>query len=173
MSEKHDLTNVLQTAKALCDEQGVKLTPKRQSVLEVLLKGQEPLTAYELADRVSHYTKQLTKPMSIYRILDFLVGQHLVHRLNMTNKYVACNKIRCCQEHGLSQFLICSKCERVQEVTMPEEMYNGFMQQLTNAGCTFKESHIELEVVCNRCQVNESMTHSHHKEENDYANSIC
>jgi Fur family zinc uptake transcriptional regulator len=176
MDKKPDLTDVLQAAKMLCERHGGKLTTKRLSVLEVLLIEQKPLTAYELADLVSRYTKQVTKPMSIYRILAFLVGQHLAHRLNMTHKYVACSMIHQCDEHGLSQFLICSKCEQVQEVAMSNQMYRNFQQQISGAGCIFNSSHIELEVVCSQCQTSEQSASSSNyeepnKEENGYASS--
>ena len=68
MDEKQGLTNVLQTAKVLCEQHGAKLTTKRLKVLEVLLREQIPLSAYELADRVSHHTKQVIKPMSISKV---------------------------------------------------------------------------------------------------------
>lgn len=178
MNGKNDLINVLQTARVLCDQHNVKLTVKRLSVLEALLREQEPLSAYELADKVSHQTNRVIKPMSIYRILDFLSSQQLVHRLNMTNKYVACNRIRCCQNHGLSQFLLCGQCGQVQEVAVSDESIDSFMKPLINAGCILKNSHIELEVVCGQCQLNDNpMSNSHqagsYKEENIYANSVC
>ena len=178
MNHKSDLNDILQAAKLLCDRQGVRLTPKRLMVLEVLLMSAVPLSAYELADSVALHTKQTIKPMSIYRILEFLVGQHLAHRLNMTNKYVACNKILCCQEHGVSQFLICNQCEQVEEIPMPNELLNGFMQQLDNAGCSIAEPHIEVAVVCKRCQSNNASnskisSHSQCQGKNNNANSVC
>ncbi len=178
MNNKSDLDNILQAAKLLCDQQGARITPKRLMVLEVLLMSSVPLSAYELADSVALHKKQTIKPMSIYRILEFLVGQHLAHRLNMTNKYVACNKILCCQEHGVSQFLICSQCEQVEEVPMPKELLNGFMQQLDDAGCSIAEPHIEVAVVCKKCQSNNaSAPNIHNKNQyqgkNNNANSVC
>ena len=37
--------------------------------------------------------------MSIYRILEFLESQQLVHKLKLTNRYVACVHITCNHEH--------------------------------------------------------------------------
>ena len=178
MVDEIELENTLQTARMLCEQQAVKLTPKRLSVLKVLLLSNVPLSAYELAEQVTHFTQQVIKPMSIYRILAFLSEQHLVHRLNMNNKYVACNKISCCQEHGVSQFLICTQCESVQEVTMPKEIKESFMQQFLDAGCYLKTSHIELEVVCHQCRsTNQNKTDSNKikpvDRESNYANSVC
>ncbi|MFO1168924.1 MAG: Fur family transcriptional regulator, partial [Rhodoblastus sp.] len=53
----------------------------------------------------------------VYRALDFLVEQGLVHRLASRNAYLAC-----CHGHGASEpvaFLICDGCGHVDEATSP------------------------------------------------------
>ena len=56
--------------------------------------------------------------ISVYRILEFLEAESLVHRLSSANKYVACSHILggCSQE--ITQFLICGKCQNTKEVAV-------------------------------------------------------
>ena len=58
--------------------------------------------------------------MSVYRILDFLEENGLIHRLNTTKKYIACSHIACEHPHEAPQFLICKSCSKVEEVSIPK-----------------------------------------------------
>ena len=79
----------LQDAERQCSERGAKFTAKRKRVLEALLNSDKALSAYELADycRVEQGLEML--PMSIYRILDFLASEGLVHRLKTCLLYTS------------------------------------------------------------------------------------
>lgn len=87
------LTPTLEKAKWLCDQAGTRLTEKRLRVLKVLLLSEIPLTAYELADAYFDYFDAKIPTMSVYRILDFLVSMHLVHKVSSASKYIACTYI--------------------------------------------------------------------------------
>ena len=80
---------VLEAAETLCRARGGRLTQQRREVLSKLLKAGRPLTAYELLDLVRPEDAAIT-PASIYRSLDFLVEVGLVHRLDTTRSFVAC-----------------------------------------------------------------------------------
>ena len=72
-----------------------------------LLESDKALSAYELTEFCRDRLGFDLLPMSVYRILEFLEGEHLAHRLNLANKYVACSHITCEHEHDVPQFLIC------------------------------------------------------------------
>ena len=111
----HQLTHVLERAEALCRERNVRLTEQRRTVLQLLCASDKPLSAYELLDRMRGIVRNPTPP-TVYRALDFLLEQGLVHKLESLHAYVGCTH----PEHPhASQFLICDDCGEVAEVENP------------------------------------------------------
>ncbi len=112
---------VVARAGALCRDRGVRLTETRAKVLDVLARGTQPVGAYEIVDALAEDGPR-PAPVTVYRALDFLVGQGLAHRIESRNAFVACSHVACshaepaAQEHGTSVFLICRRCGAVTEV---------------------------------------------------------
>src|ERR1700733_4988224 len=100
-------------AEAQCAARAQKLTPIRRQVLEALLASHRPLGAYEIIDELAK-TVARPAPITIYRALDFLMENGLVHRIESRNAFLAC-----AHDHGTASmvaFLICDKCGSVGEV---------------------------------------------------------
>jgi Fur family zinc uptake transcriptional regulator len=98
-------------AEAQCATRAQRLTPMRRQVLEVLLSSHRPLGAYEIIDRLQQKTRPA--PITIYRALEFLCDNGLVHRIESRNAFVAC-----VHNHGAGDlviFLICERCGAVGE----------------------------------------------------------
>ena len=93
-------------------ERGLRLTPGRIRVLEILVEAHRAMGAYELLERLSADGLG-RQPPAVYRALDFLAAQGFVHRIEKLNAYVAC--CRPGDRHG-SCFLICRSCRKVAEV---------------------------------------------------------
>jgi Fur family zinc uptake transcriptional regulator len=109
------LSHVLERAEALCLERGVRLTEQRRMVLQLLCVSEKPLSAYELLDRMRGVVKNPAPP-TVYRALDFLLEQGLVHKLESLHAFVGCAH----PDHPhASQFLICDDCGEVAEVEDP------------------------------------------------------
>ena len=108
---------------------GVKLTPKRKSILALLLGSQTPLSAYELADQFKAECGQSIPPMSVYRMLDFLTENNLAHKLTSENKFISCAHSTCSHEHEVPQFLICEKCHQVREIGIKKDVFNALNVQ--------------------------------------------
>ncbi|WP_462322619.1 Fur family transcriptional regulator [Halochromatium sp.] len=109
-SERVD--RIIARAEALCRERGVRLTEQREAVLRLLCASGKPLTAYELLDRMRGVLKNPTPP-TVYRALDFLLGQGLVQKLESLHAYIGCTH----PDHPhAGQFLICDACGEVTEV---------------------------------------------------------
>ena len=142
---------VLEHAEQHCWARGSKLTEKRRQVLAGLLESERALSAYELLDFCRDNLGVELLPMSVYRILEFLEGEDLVHRLNLTNKYVACSHISCDHEHEVPQFLICKTCHRVKEVGIPRPLISSIARTIETAGFQLASSQIELDCVCDQC----------------------
>jgi Fur family zinc uptake transcriptional regulator len=75
-------------AEAACIAREERLTPIRRRVLEALLASHAPLGAYELIDRLANAGAR-PAPITIYRALDFLREQGLVHRIESRNAFIA------------------------------------------------------------------------------------
>jgi len=106
------LSHVLERAEALCHERGVRLTEQRKTVLRLLCASDKPISAYELLERMRGVVKN-PRPPTVYRALDFLLEQGLVHKLESLHAYVGCTH----PDHPhASQFLICDGCGEVTEV---------------------------------------------------------
>ena len=68
-----------------------------------------------MIDRVAQATGKRPAPISIYRALDFLLENSLVHRLASRNAYLACGHGHAAEEPIV--FLICEVCGDVVEAT--------------------------------------------------------
>lgn len=143
---KKALSQVLERAEILCKERGVRLTEQRKTVLEFLCMSDKPMSAYELLDQMREVIKNPAPP-TVYRALDFLLEQGLVHKLESLHAYVGCAH----PEHPhASQFLICDDCGEVAEVEDP-----SVAQSLQAAGKAVgfrtKRPVVELLGTCAQC----------------------
>lgn len=62
----------------------------RRRTYELLLEAGCPVKAYDLISTYAQAGERLAKPPTIYRALDFLLAQGLVHRLESLNAFLAC-----------------------------------------------------------------------------------
>jgi Fur family zinc uptake transcriptional regulator len=135
-------------AESLCAARGARLTPIRRQVLETLAARHRPLGAYEIIDQLAERTKRLA-PITIYRALDFLVENGLVHRIESRNAFLAC--INNHQSSDIVVFLICERCGSVGEAPS-----NSVAETLTAAaraaGFTPHAPVIEISGVCTHCR---------------------
>ncbi len=145
-------TTVLQRAEEICRSRGARLTDKRRQVLTGLLDSQKALSAYELTDYCRDELGYQLPAMSVYRILDFLESEDLVHRLNLAKKYVACSHIACDHEHELSQFLICKECYRVQEININKSVMDSLNQSVDVVGFSLSSQQLEFDCLCGDCR---------------------
>ena len=146
---------VLERAERQCAEHGSRLTEKRRQVLTGLLESQKALSAYELAAFCSQELKINLLPMSVYRILEFLEGEDLVHHLKLANKYVACSHITCDHAHETPQFLICKACNQVKEVAISRATIRSIAKVVEAADYRLDNSQLELDCLCRTCTVEE------------------
>ena len=106
------LVQIISQAEQLCQQRGVKLTQQRKAVLKLLCESDKPLTAYELLELMRAEIKKPAPP-TVYRALDFLLEQGLVHKLESLHAYIGCSH----PDHPhAGQFLICAHCGEVAEV---------------------------------------------------------
>lgn len=141
--------DALAHAEAVCEQRAQKFTPIRRQVLGALLSSHRPLGAYEVIDELA---KSMARPapITVYRALDFLMANGLVHRIESRNAYLAC----AAHDHDATSavaFLICERCGLVGEIPS-----GSFAKELNAAarasGFAPKLSVVEITGVCTHCQ---------------------
>jgi Fur family transcriptional regulator, zinc uptake regulator len=135
-------------AEAICAAHKERLTPIRRRVLEALLASHAPLGAYELIDRLAAKGAR-PAPITIYRALDFLREQGLVHRIESRNAFIAC--VHNHDSHDPVVFLICEKCGAVGEAASAA-VADTIRNASRAAGFTPKTPVIEISGVCAHCK---------------------
>ncbi|OUW05044.1 MAG: transcriptional repressor, partial [Betaproteobacteria bacterium TMED156] len=143
---------VLNRAEEQCKENGTRLTPKRRQILSELIKSNKALSAYELADLFKKEFKETIPTMSVYRILDFLERENLVHKLNLANKYIACAHITCRHSHDIPQFLICRSCNKVREISIDKITIGRIQKKVEKAEFELVNPQLEMHCVCKVCE---------------------
>ncbi|MFN4288106.1 MAG: Fur family transcriptional regulator [Brevundimonas sp.] len=107
------LEDALSAAEARCAHSGERMTAPRRRVLELLLEAGAPVKAYDLISGFGA-DGQAAKPPTVYRALEFLENQGLVHRIASISAYVACRSAE--QDHAAA-FLICDCCGATAEIS--------------------------------------------------------
>lgn len=135
-------------AEKVCERRAQKFTPIRRQVLQALLSSHRPLGAYEVIDELARSMPR-PAPITVYRALDFLMANGLVHRIESRNAYLAC-----AHDHDAASavaFLICERCGLVGEVPAAP-----FAQELNAAarasGFAPRLSVVEITGTCTHCQ---------------------
>lgn len=136
----------LATAEQLCKQRQKRFTPIRKQVLELLIKAQRGLKAYELLDLVKQEQPNAAPP-TVYRALDFLTEEGLIHRLDAINAWTACVDVAG-EPHDL--LVVCTQCGTVAELRAPR-----LSQQITDcivqAGFALSSPETELRALCLNC----------------------
>jgi Fur family zinc uptake transcriptional regulator len=134
-------------AEAQCNERGTRLTPIRRQVLAVLLGSHHPLGAYEIMERLAPKGPR-PAPITVYRALEFLRDNRLIHRIESRNAFIAC-----VHNHADADpvvFLICERCGVVGEAAS-RQVAATVMSAARAAGFVPKSPVIEITGVCSHC----------------------
>jgi Fur family zinc uptake transcriptional regulator len=137
----------LERAAKLCAERGTTLTALRKTVLELVLGSKMPLTAYQLLDQLKDIRKSAVPP-TIYRALDFLTQNGLIHKVERLNAFVPC--IDHDHGHHAVQFLICGRCGTVAEIE-DGAIAQALQTAAAKAGFTPSRAVVELDGTCAEC----------------------
>jgi Fur family zinc uptake transcriptional regulator len=141
-----DEQTFLDCAAVRCKASGSSLTPIRRKVLALLRRQPGGLKAYDLLDRV-RLDHPSVSPPTVYRALEFLIGQGLAHKIGRINQYVACNH-DCHDDAGL--FLVCPGCGKVTELH-DKTALAALSCSLKAAGHALAHPEIEISAVCADC----------------------
>lgn len=110
------IADAVRMAERVCERRRARLTPLRRRVLELIWASHTAVGAYDLLDLMRDDGRRVA-PLTVYRALDFLRENGLIHRVESLNAYVGCNAPG--QRHR-AQLLICRSCRSVAELENPE-----------------------------------------------------
>lgn len=138
-----------EAAAKLCDRRGAQLTPLRSRVLDLVVEAGRPIGAYELLDRLRDQQGRAAPP-TVYRALDFLIEQGLVHRIESLNAFVGCAD----PDHAHSwQFLICNDCGHAVELE-DRRIGNAIARGAADHDFQVGRQTVEITGTCTHCAAN-------------------
>ena len=136
----------LKAATRACVAQGARMTELRVLVLRLILEADAPLTAYRLLDQLKERRAGAVPP-TVYRVLDFLMAQGLVHKIERVNAFVFCHGSGA---HHPVQFLICRRCGTVAEIE-DSAVAAALESAAAKAGFRAGVATVELDGTCAAC----------------------
>ncbi len=141
------IEHAMADAVAVCAARGARLTQLRRRVLEILWQSHRPLGAYEILEVLSGDGRS-SAPPTVYRALEFLLDNGLVHRIASRNAYVGCSR----PGHAAAgQFLICEDCGAAAEVT-DSRLEQAIGSTAESAGFAASEHTVEISGRCPNCK---------------------
>jgi Fur family zinc uptake transcriptional regulator len=144
--EQQLIETQLEAAALSCAKSGSQLTTLRRHVLALVLSAEGPLTAYQLLDRLKESRSAV--PATIYRALDFLMEQHLIHKVERLNAFIPCTDST--HMHHAVQFLICRNCGTVDEME-DRATSRALIRAAERKGFRPGNAVIELDGTCAAC----------------------
>jgi Fur family transcriptional regulator, zinc uptake regulator len=123
------------------------LTRNQHLVLDCLRRAGRAMTAYQLLDELRD--AGLRAPIQIYRALEVLGREEMIHRIETLNAFVAC---RHDDHRETAAFAICDDCRRIFEFTLPPEAQVTAVAD--SKGFEIRQTTVELHGRCADCAEN-------------------
>ncbi len=143
--------SALSVAEVACKLRGVRLTKLRRRVLELVWNSHEPVKAYDLLDILRHEHTG-SAPPTVYRALDFLQVQGMVHKIESLNAYIGCGAS---DRNHTGQFLLCRSCRTAAEMD-DIDIRNLIADKASRLGFKIDKEIIEVEGICSQCSDKDS-----------------
>lgn len=126
------------------------LTKNQALVFGKLAEAGAPMSAYSILDRLRD--NGFRAPLQVYRALDKLVADGLVHKLESLNAFVACaHPQEKCGDHGLTGFAICNSCGNVIEFHN-HKLEHDLEHLLGDKGFKPEKTVVEIRGKCASCR---------------------
>lgn len=145
----HCVAAALAKAESVCNAQGVRLTELRKRVLELVWTSHKPLGAYHILDSLTQEGHKPAPP-TVYRALDFLLENGLVHKIHSLNAFIGCADSGHPHQGG---FLICRRCGNAEEMLFAE-IASALKKAAKQQHFKIESSCVEVLGVCQLCLEN-------------------
>ncbi len=140
------IDSAIHRAENVCLKHSMHFTPLRRNILELIWQSHIPLKINDISKQLEQ-NNQAVKPISVYRVLDFLLEYGMIHKLVSQNSFLGCSHPG--EKHNC-YFIICKKCYKVEEVCT-NNLLSDIAQSLNKLN--FIPEHITFEVqgICKEC----------------------
>lgn len=142
------VAHAVAAAERVCERHGARLTELRRRVLELVWTRHQPITAYELLDLLKADHRSAAPP-TVYRALEFLLEQGLIHRIEALNAFIGCPDPERLHRGGC--FLICNRCRSVEEIRDNAPLREAIRTAAASRGFAASSSMIEMQGLCREC----------------------
>ena len=115
-------------------------------MLELVWRSHAPIGAYQILDQLAAGRGRVAPP-TVYRALEFLSREGLVHRIESLNAYVGCSSPTLPHE---AYFFICRACGDAAEFD-DDELTATLTRCVRRASFEVESSKVELSGLCARC----------------------
>ncbi|WP_392566801.1 zinc uptake transcriptional repressor Zur [Utexia brackfieldae] len=144
LCHEHTLTKI----EMICAKRNIRLTAQRKAVIQLMLKADRAMSAYDLLDQLREIEPQ-AKPPTIYRALDFLIEQAFIHKVESLNSYIICPNFD--DLSHISILFICNQCQTI------HEQHSAIIEQELQAMAkqdqfTIQHSVLEIQGTCQHCR---------------------
>jgi len=139
--------DAMAAAERQCAARGVRLTEQRRQVLDLIWRSHAPVGAYTLLDRLREAGIR-AQPPTVYRALEFLAENGLIHRIESLNAYVGCAAPN---ERHVGQFLICTGCQSAAELDDPG-IGTAIAARAKEIGFSVTRATVEIAGLCPNCR---------------------
>ncbi|ELP5730156.1 zinc uptake transcriptional repressor Zur [Vibrio sp. IRLE0018] len=138
---------LVEQIEGICSARGVRLTPQRKRVFELICSNSRASSAYELLEQLKESEPQ-AKPPTVYRALEFLMEQGFIHRVESNNSFISC--CSCNTNQHFFQLLICDKCGDVVEL-QDDTLISLLANNAEKYGFKLTNQVIETHGTCKTC----------------------
>ena len=149
-----DASAFIDAVEAACRARGLRLTPVRARVLGLVADAGKPVKAYDLLEQIRVANSAdgegagAAAPPTVYRALDFLLANGVIHKLETLNAFVACHHPSTAQ-HSVP-FLICDRCHSAVELE-DRQVVAALDERARALGFVPQAQTLEVHGLCARC----------------------
>jgi Fur family zinc uptake transcriptional regulator len=143
----HCVEDAVTAAEKLCADKQLRFTPLRRRVLELVWSSHKPVGAYALLDQLRNEDLG-SAPPTVYRALEFLIDNGLIHRIERMNAFVGCSHPG---EAHRGFFLICGDCGNAEEL-QSDNLAESIASSAGRRGFAAREMTLEVTGTCADCR---------------------
>ncbi len=135
------------SARDVLEAAGEQWTDMRAAIFAAVAAEGRPVSAYDVADKVSQARGKRVAPNSVYRILDLFVANNLVRRIESANAFIANSHPGCVHD---CIFLICDSCGQATHVD-DDKIAQNVRNLASQTGFAPAQPVIEVRGTCADC----------------------
>ncbi len=144
---EHSGESLIGAARCALIDAGEQWTGMRADVYGALAVQDRPVSAYDIADRVSAQRGKRVAANSVYRILDLFVRTNLARRIESANAFLA-NSHPGCRHDCI--FLICERCGKAVHID-DDRLTGALVCAAADAGFANIRPVVEVRGTCSAC----------------------